>query len=163
VPYLITSQIIIFGDIVFLFLFLQVGVYGCIVLAIYVLLYIVITFCAQIAFDIMRKRSPPLKIIGAVPVGANKGGLGEGARIRVQAAGGGEDRIDEAKPEDESVVHNLPDPRRGLRGAVQYLALRTRPPQDSRLFEQLLPGAVRGHLLLPLPVLLYGMFTIVKA
>jgi hypothetical protein len=58
VPYLITSQIIIFGDIVFLFLFLQVGVYGCIVLAIYVLLYIVITFCAQIAFDIMRKRSP---------------------------------------------------------------------------------------------------------
>jgi len=36
VPYLITSQIIIFGDKVFVFL--QVGVYACIVLAIYVLL-----------------------------------------------------------------------------------------------------------------------------
>ena len=55
VPYLITSQIIIFGDIVFVFL--QVGVYGCIVLGIYVLLYIVIGFCAKIAFDIMRKNS----------------------------------------------------------------------------------------------------------
>ncbi len=55
VPYLITSQIIIFGDIVFLFL--QVGVYACIVLSIYVLLYIVIAFCAQFAFDIMRKDS----------------------------------------------------------------------------------------------------------
>ncbi len=55
VPYLITSQIIIFGDIVFVFL--QVGVYGCIVLGIYVLLYIVIAFCAKTAFDIMRENS----------------------------------------------------------------------------------------------------------
>ena len=55
VPYLITSQIIIFGDIVFVFL--QVGVYGCIVLGIYIVIYIAIASCAKVALEIMRENS----------------------------------------------------------------------------------------------------------
>jgi hypothetical protein len=54
-PYLITSQIIIIGDIVFVFL--QVGVYGCIVLGIYVITYIAIAICGKVAFDILRENS----------------------------------------------------------------------------------------------------------
>ena len=46
IPYLITSQIIIIGDIVFVFL--QVGVYGCIVLAIYIVLYASIGICGKV-------------------------------------------------------------------------------------------------------------------
>jgi hypothetical protein len=55
IPYLITSQIIIIGDIVFVFL--QVGVYGCIVLGIYVILYLLIAVCGKLAFEIMRENS----------------------------------------------------------------------------------------------------------
>lgn len=54
-PYLITSQIIIVGDVVFVFL--QVGVYGCIVLGIYVVVYAAIAACARIAFWILRENS----------------------------------------------------------------------------------------------------------
>lgn len=55
IPYLITSQIIIIGDIVFVFL--QVGVYGCIIMAIYMVLYIVIIICGRLAFQIMKENS----------------------------------------------------------------------------------------------------------
>lgn len=54
-PYLITSQIIIIGDIVFVFL--QVGAYGCIVLGIYIVIYIAIAACAKVAFVILRENS----------------------------------------------------------------------------------------------------------
>lgn len=54
-PYLITSQIIIIGDVVFVFL--QVGVYGCIVLGIYVFVYAAIAGCARTAFWILRENS----------------------------------------------------------------------------------------------------------
>jgi hypothetical protein len=55
IPYLITSQIIIIGDLVFVFL--QVGVYGCIVLGIYIIAYAVIGACAKVAFAILRENS----------------------------------------------------------------------------------------------------------
>ena len=55
IPYLITSQIIVIGDIVFVFL--QIGVYGCIVMGIYIVLYIFIIVCGRVAFQIMKENS----------------------------------------------------------------------------------------------------------
>ncbi len=52
IPYLITSQIIVIGTIVFTFL--QVGVYGCIVLGIYIIMYISILICGKIAYNTMK-------------------------------------------------------------------------------------------------------------
>lgn len=48
IPYLITSQIIIIGDIVFVFL--QVGEYGCIILGIYIIMYIAIFICGKVTY-----------------------------------------------------------------------------------------------------------------
>lgn len=52
IPYLITSQIIIIGDIVFVFI--QVGAYGCIIMGIYIIMYIFIGICGKLSFTIMR-------------------------------------------------------------------------------------------------------------
>jgi hypothetical protein len=55
IPYLITSQIIIIGDIVFVFL--QVGVYGCIILGIYIFMYLAILLCAKTAYEVLCENS----------------------------------------------------------------------------------------------------------
>ena len=55
IPYLITSQIIIIGDIVFVFL--QVGVYGCIVMGVYIILYVIIILLGWIAFRTLKENS----------------------------------------------------------------------------------------------------------
>lgn len=55
IPYLITSQIIIIGGIVFVFL--QVGAYGFIILGIYIVMYLSILFCGKTAFEILYEDS----------------------------------------------------------------------------------------------------------
>lgn len=55
IPYLIISQIIVIGVIVFVFTY--TAVYGCIILSIFIIMYILIGICGKLALQTMRLNS----------------------------------------------------------------------------------------------------------